>query len=347
MAEPLRIGVIGAGMAAAHHLEGWCALPDARVVALADTDPARARALAERFEVPAVHGSAEAMLAAGGLDAVDIVTPVASHAGLCRLAAAHGLPAMCQKPLCATVDEAARLVIDVAGRIRLKVHENWRFRPEWRAVHDLLAGEAVGEVSRVNLACRSSGLLPAADGRLPALVRQPFLAGLPRLIVFELLVHHLDVLGWLFGPLRLRDACLSRRSPAVAGEDTALISLAARGGLEIVLAGSFAEPGAAQLPEDDLEVTGSAGTITFRAGTLAVTGPRAGVRSYPFARSYPASYRDTIADFVDALRTGRPFETPPAEHLATLALVESIYARAGAITPATSGEGSPQPLIAR
>jgi hypothetical protein len=115
---------------APHHLEAWQRLHGrATVVAIADPNVEAARARAKAYGVPAVYPSVATMLEREKLDAVDVATPRETHAPICRLAADRGLAIICQKPLAPTFAEAASLVADVGGRVRLMVHENWRFRP--------------------------------------------------------------------------------------------------------------------------------------------------------------------------------------------------------------------------
>ena len=89
MNKPLRIGLVGAGMVSRHHLIAWASIADqARVVAVADPSPDNAARRATEFAIPDTYPSAEAMLAAGELDAIDIAAPREMHAPLVRLAAA-------------------------------------------------------------------------------------------------------------------------------------------------------------------------------------------------------------------------------------------------------------------
>ena len=129
MSQPLRIGLIVAGMVSRHHLIAWAELSDqARVVAVADPSTANAARRADEFAIPKTFADAEAMLAATELDAIDIAAPREIHAPLVRLAAAKRLPVLCQKPLAPNLQEATELAAEVDGVIRLMVHENWRLR---------------------------------------------------------------------------------------------------------------------------------------------------------------------------------------------------------------------------
>src|SRR5262249_45416286 len=130
---PIAVALAGAGMISWYHLVAWRNLgARARVVAVCDPDPDRARRRAEEFGVPRVYRDAEAMLAAEPIDALDVASPRETHAGWVEAAAARGIDVLCQKPLTPTLAEAEGLIRRVEGRTRLMVHENWRFRPWYR-----------------------------------------------------------------------------------------------------------------------------------------------------------------------------------------------------------------------
>ena len=75
---------------------------------------------------------------------------------------------------------------------------------------------------------RSSGLVARGPSGGPfAVERQPFFAGLERFLVMEVLIHHLDTVRYLAGPLRVTAAAVGRVSTEIPGEDVALISLKA------------------------------------------------------------------------------------------------------------------------
>lgn len=328
MPSIMRVGIIGAGMVAAHHLAAWSTSPIAKVVAIADPDLSRAHHRAGTFAVPAAYADARTMLDQEELDAIDIVTPVATHSDLCLLGADRGLAIMCQKPLCETAAQAASLIEAIGNRVRFKVHENWRFRPEYRRTKALMQEGHLGTIQHVSLDCSSSGLVRRVDGSYPALLRQPFFASLSQLIVFELLIHHLDLLTWLLGPLAIGKAELSRQCQAVLGEDTATIELLTAGRSSVRLTGSLCRDNKPEVPMDELVITGEQAGLRFSQGQLELSVGCAEPEAFPFERSYPASYAGAIKDFVDGLVHQRPFETEAHEHLEILRLVEQIYAKA-------------------
>lgn len=279
--------------------------------------------------IPAVFGSAEEMLAAGGLDAVDIAAPRAVHADLVRLASRHGLPILCQKPLAPTLAEAEVLVREVSGRVPLMVHENWRFRAYYRTAADWLQAGRIGRVKAARLSLITSGTVPDAQGRYPALERQPFMRTEARMLVAEVLIHHLDTLRMLLGPLRVTSAALSRTCPDMAGEDGAVIQLETTDGAGVSVFATFAAYGAPPQQSDSLLILGDAGTLRLEEGELSLSGPHPDHVAFDSEATYAGSYAAAIAHFVDALKSGAPFETGADDNLETLRLVEDCYLLSG------------------
>lgn len=326
---PLRVCVAGAGAISPFHLAGWQAQGGVELTALCDSDSARCAARAQAFGITRTYQDFAAMLDAERPHAVDIVTPVGTHAPLARLAAARGVHVMCQKPLTPTVAEAAALIADIGERVRFMVHENYRFRPHYQAVGALLREGRIGAVRHARMSVRCSGMAPAGPGLPALLARQPYLAEFPRLLVFEVLIHHLDVLRWLLGPLQVVSARLDRVSPLVRGEDVALVTLAGAGGMTVLLDGHLSARGAPALPVDRLELLGEDGTLLFDGDELALSGSDAPPRRFDLAANYQACFSRAIADFVHGLRTGTAFQTDRLDNLETLRLMESCYRAAG------------------
>src|SRR5688572_993796 len=225
--EPLRIGMVGAGWVTQYHLPAWKKLRGrARVVAIADPAAPAREVRQASFDIADAFASCEAMLEAMALDAVDVCTPREAHAPTVAAVAARGLPVLCQKPLAPTLTEAEALVAAIGPGARLMVHDNWRFRPVYRHLKTWLDANVAGRLRAVRLDYLSSGMIPVADGSRPALTRQPFVRSLPRMLVSEILIHHLDALRYLLGELEVVSAHLERTNDEIIGEDVAIVSLA-------------------------------------------------------------------------------------------------------------------------
>ncbi len=329
--RPLKVAVAGAGYISEYHLAGWKDLPQVEVVAVCDPAVEKARGRADQFGVPRVYVDFSEMLERERPDAVDIATSVATHAPLTRIAADRGVHVMVQKPMTPTLAEGEALVRDVGHRVRVMVHENFRFRPHYVAVRDWLAAGRIGEIRQARLAVRSSGFAPVEHGTPPILARQPYLRTFPRLLIFEALIHHLDVLRFLLGPLVVTSAALSRINPALTGEDVATIHLCGQAGTVAVLDGNFSAPGYPVVPVDRLEIVGSRASLLYDVTRLSLVGGSDPPLTFDPQANYQVCFTAAIRHFVRGLRTGEPFATEAQDNLEVLRLVEACYAAAGGV----------------
>jgi D-apiose dehydrogenase len=324
----LKVGLVGAGWVTQYHLEAWRRQAgNAKVVAIADPSLERARERARAFDIAAVYADAAGLMESADIDAVDIAAPRETHAELVRMAAARGLPILCQKPLAPTFGEARALVEEVAGKVRLMVHENWRFRAYYRQIARWMTDGMTGSITQTSMTLLTSGLLADANGNLPAIERQPFMAKLDRALVMEVLIHHIDTLRFLMGELTLVHSHIGKQCMAIAGEDRAALSFANADGAIAQLLANFCVHGAPPVQSDHLVLVCERATIRLAGDTLTLHSGGAGPVElrYDLATTYVDSYAAAIGHFVAALANDTPFETSPDDNLRTLELVEQIY----------------------
>ncbi|CAB1063865.1 FIG00933601: hypothetical protein [Olavius sp. associated proteobacterium Delta 1] len=322
----IRVAIAGAGMVTRHHLRAWARLPQVEVVAICARHMKNAKARAAEFNIPTAYDDVAVMLDREKPDALDIATPPEVHRELANLAADRGIDILCQKPMTADLADSERLVSEVGDRVRFMVHENWRFRPQYRQAARWLNEGQIGSVNEFQLTVRSSGLVTRTETGKPfALDRQPFLADLKRFIIMELLIHHLDTIRYLIGPVQVMNASAGRVSQDVVGEDLALISLKADSGALGTVSGNFSAAGFPPLPTDRLVLIGSKASILFENNILRLCGESQKTLEFDFEQVYQQSYDNAIAHFVQALERDMPFETGTADNLQTLRLVENAY----------------------
>lgn len=322
-----RIGIIGAGWVSAYHLPAWSRQSErAEVVALADPSPSAVEARLAAFDIARSYASAQAMLDAEQLDAVDICTPREFHVELVRLAAAKGLDIICQKPLAPSYDEAVDLLAGLSGPSKLMIHENWRFRAYYRRLKAWLDEGFAGEIRQVQLEFFSSGMIVDAEGKRPALVRQPFFRTQERLLVMEVMIHHLDTLRYLLGEMEVVAARLERSNHDIVAEDVASVVLRRlRDGVLVTINANLAVHGAPPAPRDHLRIFGTRGTLELDGNLLSAQGARERRESFDADETYQGAYDATIAHFLDSLDGKVAMETSPDDNMKTLALVEDIY----------------------
>jgi predicted dehydrogenase len=326
MKRKLRIAIAGAGMVTHHHLEAWSRLSGVKVVAIYNRNLDKALNRAKEFGIPKAYSNMVEMLEKEKPDALDIAVAPEAHREFARMAAEHGVAILCQKPMAPTFKEAEAMVAEIGEKVRFMVHENWRFRPHYRQAAKWIAEGKTGPIREFRLSTRSSGLVTKTEKGIPfALERQPFFAHMPRFIILELLIHHLDTARFLVGEMDVISTQTLRVCPDVIGEDVAHISLKAKTGAIGMVSGNLSAAGFLPLPQDRLELIGERSSIIFDGDTLRLIREKSESIHFNFEEAYQSSYNNAIAHFVEALRTSQPFETDCLDNLKTLKLVDEAY----------------------
>lgn len=141
--EPVRLGIIGLGMAGATMVLAASRHEHIRLVAAADPVP-QLRVHFERDFGGATHTDARELCARGDIDAVYIATPHQFHREHSILAATHGKHIVVEKPLALTLADCDAIIdaVDRAG-IHLIVGHTHGFDPNVREMRRIIeSGEA-------------------------------------------------------------------------------------------------------------------------------------------------------------------------------------------------------------
>jgi predicted dehydrogenase len=327
MHPPVRGAIAGAGYFAQFHAEAWRRIPEAEIAAVADPDLHRARHLAQRFGIPRAYSAVEEMLRAEKPDFLDIITRPDTHLPLAALAASHGVNVICQKPMAPSLDEC-REMVQLAGRagIRLLIHENWRWQPWYREIRRLLDQGALGRPFQLFF------LLRTGDGRGPEpYAVQPYFRSMPRLLVYETLVHFLDTFRFLLGEIDSVYCETARLNPVIAGEDAASIHLHFRSGAAgLIDANRISGPVPPPPAFGDLRCEGEAAVLGMDGWGRLFVRPH-GAQPEPHVYPVPETgYRaDSVFAFqrhaLGCLLSGEPCESEGRSYLRTVHLVEACY----------------------
>jgi UDP-N-acetylglucosamine 3-dehydrogenase len=176
--ERLAVGVVGTGRMGAFHVAAWRRSSRARLVAVADPDPAaRARALSGASGVAGYDDWAD-LIERGDLDAVSVACPSRLHAEVVLAALDAGLHVMVEKPIATALPDALRMrsASRASGR-KLMVGHVERFNPVVAVLRARLQQGALGRVFRAHA---------TRVGPLPTRVQD---AG----VAIDLATHDLDV----------------------------------------------------------------------------------------------------------------------------------------------------------
>ena len=189
----LHIGVAGTGRLGREHVRVLAGLDGVSFVGCYDVDADRAREVAGRNGATAFE-SLDAMLAE--VDAVSIVVPTVGHREVALAAIGFGCDVFVEKPIAASIPEAEEMIAAARekGRV-LQVGHVERFNSAIEAVVDHIRNPAFIEVHRL----------------------APFsLRGTDVSVVGDLMIHDLDLLGYLLGewPSDIRAKGASILTPA-------------------------------------------------------------------------------------------------------------------------------------
>jgi predicted dehydrogenase len=185
----IRTAVIGVGSMGENHARVYAHLPQTRLVGVADADTKIARAVGERFGVPAYTDFQE-MLSQEKPEAVSIAVPTALHEEVATLAMQAGAHVLVEKPIADSLAAGQRM-IEQAKKLnrQLMVGHIIRFNPATQALKLKLEAEALGRVFQI--VCRRIGPFPERIRDVG--------------VVLDLAPHDLDVMRFLLGmePLRV------------------------------------------------------------------------------------------------------------------------------------------------
>ncbi len=325
----LRGALIGCGFFAVNQMHAWRDVAGAGIVAICDRDPERLKVVGDQFGISRRYGDAAKMFAEGGFDFVDIATTVSSHRALVEMAAAHKMPAICQKPFARTLDDAKAMVAACkAAGVPLMIHENFRWQTPIQAVRRVLDAGVIGTPFWGRLSFRSG---------YDVFSGQPYLAEGERFIIEDLGIHTLDIARFLLGDVTAMTARTTRVNPAIKGEDVATMLLDHESGVTSIVDVSYATKLSAEpFPETLIEIDGSEGSLRLTHGyRLEVTGPEGTEVSdvspalLPWASRPWHNIQESVfaiqQHWADQLAKGGDTSTSGADNLRTFALVEAAY----------------------
>jgi UDP-N-acetyl-2-amino-2-deoxyglucuronate dehydrogenase len=344
-ARPFRFGLIGAGVAAEIHVAAMRSVPGVEVHAIADAEPARARALAGRHRIPEVYESGDALVERAAVDAVAVLTPHHLHLPYVRAAARAGRHVLVEKAIAHTVAAADELieVCRARGVTLAGIFQN-RFTPAARRLRDTVANGGLGRVFLASVTVNEYRA-PSYFLSSPWRGRKGEAGGGVLMIQA---IHMIDVLLWVLGMPRRVLAETHTVLHDVEVEDLAVGLLEFEGGVTATLQATTAavpdEPPSVEIRGDrgTATVSGSWGHLGFQLRTGAPgSDPDIPAEFHPTAPAVEP-YAAQIADFVAAVRHGRPPLVDGVEARKALVVVDALYRSAGtrewaAVEPVSSG----------
>ncbi len=190
----LGVGLIGLGRLGRVYARDLATrIPETRLVAVADVDPAVARERAGEYEVAFHTADPAALIATPAVEAVVVVSPTSTHKDLVIEAARRGKPAFCEKPPALTVEETEEMRDEVARRgTFLQIGFMRRFDPGYAAAKQKLDSGAIGRAVVFKSTSRdpTRTSLEYADPRNSG--------GM----ILDMGIHDFDLARWFMGEVR-------------------------------------------------------------------------------------------------------------------------------------------------
>jgi predicted dehydrogenase len=330
-------GIVGCGVIASFHAKAIGDLPGARLVAVADVSPQKARDLASDFGAEALD--VESLLARSDIDVVCVCVPSGAHAEVGVQAAAAGKHVVLEKPIEVTLEAADRLI--AAGNrygVTLSVISQHRWDGGVQALKELVDSGKLGRLvlgDAIVKWYRTQQYYESGDWRGTwkldgggALMNQG--------------VHYVDLLQWVMGPVeRVFARTRTSAHQNIEVEDIALAVLSfASGAVGVIECSTAVYPGLSER----LEVTGSGGTAIVEAGELKIRELKAekgetspyGAKAQTLSEGKSAAaanpadisylgHREQLSDFLRAIESGGKPAIDGPEARKPLEIILAIY----------------------
>jgi len=325
----LGVAIVGLGMAMPPHLAALEALRDqVELIWAASPGAARTDAFAALYPAYRTTNDIASVIADPRVDAVILLTPPNTHASLGLEIMARGKHLLVEKPLDARIDNAEALVKAArVADVRLGVVLQHRFRPAAKRLLEIARDKGLGEVQAATMS--------VPWWRPQSYYDEPGRGTVARDgggVLLTQAIHTLDLFRVLAGPMKVRSAITRRTSlHRIETEDVAsALFVLDNGGVASMFATTAAYPGAVET----IQLIGTRGTATLAGEQLKVDWIEGGSECRGSAAPQPQGdpmdfsfqpHRDLLADFLEAVRTGRDPLASGVEALATQTLINAIF----------------------
>ena len=325
-----KIGICGAGgIVDGAHLPAY-KKAGLEVVAIFDTDNAKAQDVAKRHGIPTVYKTLAELLADPKVEIVDIAVPAAAQPEIFAQVAAAKKHILAQKPFATTVAAGEAMVKQAkdAGIIAA-VNQQLRFEEGVAAAHKMVELGWIGTVSNFSI---NVNLITPWE-------LWPWAKDLERLEVMLHSIHYHDLIRWFLGDAKTVFCAAGRTAGQFPKGETRTISTALySSGVTSLVHANHVNRGGDNYAEyridgDKGSIRGTLGLLyeypNGRVDTLEVNSqvvPTDGWMPYPVTtRWFPDAFIGTMGSVMNAVSTGAPLRASVADNIGTLKMVEALY----------------------
>ncbi|MBI4011034.1 MAG: Gfo/Idh/MocA family oxidoreductase [Candidatus Rokubacteria bacterium] len=316
---PLRILVWGSGFFGRKWLETVKARADCRLAGIVSRAPERLEPLRQDLGLPDVPGLARLEDARETADAVIVALPEMLHRDAILRALGAGLHVLTEKPLAMDADDARAILQAARARADrvVMVSQNFRWRPHTRTLRRAVREGLVGRLGHVMLECRQQVRRTTVEAWRERMAH-PFL--------LDFAIHHLDLIRHLTGE-EVREVSAVTFRPAwswFAGDSAAAAILTTEGGLVVGYDATMVAHGLETPQEGLVTLIGETGSLHLDGRSRVLLLGQGEPRELPLEPVPEGELGHGLAQFVDAIRTGRRPETDLADNLRSFALLLAV-----------------------
>lgn len=321
-ADPIRVILVGAGLMGRNWLRVLAASPDVEVVGLVDLDVDLARRVLKEADLEQVVAGPSVMdlaRATGAQAVIDVTVPVAHHA-INTEALFGGLPVLCEKPIAPTVSQALSLAAaaEASGQL-LMTSQSRRYYDNLT-----LFRHQVRSIGEVGIATTEFFKGPHFGG---------FREDMAHPLLVDMAIHAFDAARYLLDadPVSVYCETFNPSWSWYNGDaaTTAMFELA--GGIRYIYNGSWCSSGLESSWNGAWRVSGSNGSATWDGDNVPnvqiVEPPERAQhdedRTHAGQGGGGEEIAGSLAEFVDALRTGRVPSGEVHSNVLSLAMVEA------------------------
>ena len=325
-----KIGICGAGgIVDGAHLPAY-KKAGLEVVAIFDTDNAKAQDVAKRHGIPTVYKTLAELLSDANVEIVDIAVPAAAQPEIFAQVAAAKKHILAQKPFATTVAAGEAMVKQAkdAGIIAA-VNQQLRFEEGVAAAHKMVELGWIGTVSNFSI---NVNLITPWE-------MWPWAKDLERLEVMLHSIHYHDLIRWFLGDAKTVFCAAGRTAGQFPKGETRTISTALyKNGVTSLVHANHVNRGGDNYAEyridgDKGSIRGTLGLLydypNGRVDTLEVNSqvlPTDGWLPYPVTtRWFPDAFIGTMGSVMDAVSSGLPLRASVADNIGTLKMVAALY----------------------
>jgi len=317
MKRKVRFALVGAGSIAQSYALAFESSSDAKLVAVADSRPEPARALAERFGCPAYPDHIAMANNGSRFDAVIICTPPNTHEELSTYFLDRKYHVLCEKPF-AINSRSARRMLESARRsgTLLTMASKFRYVDDVIRAKSIVASGILGEIilfenaftARVDMSARWHSDPKISGGG----------------VLIDNGAHSVDIMRYFLGPLAEVQVIEGKRVQGLPVEDTVRVFTRSLSGVmgSIDLSWSIHKE-----LDSYISIYGSQGAILvgWKESKYRQTSSRDWV---VFGKGYDKvqAFRSQLANFARAIRGEEKLLITGEDGLASVEVIEAAYA---------------------